>query len=118
MTIADSQDALPVVLDNPGRGRFELFVDDRVAGVVTYRTDEAADGTPVIVLDHTRVKSAFEGRGLGSKLARGAIALARARGGQVRVECPFLCGWLRRNPDLAVGVELDPHEDSDFAWAD
>jgi len=113
--VTESESLAPTVHENRDRGRFELLVGGQVAGIVTYRL-ESDDDADVVVLDHTRIKPAYEGRGLGSKLARGVIARLRDAGETVRAECPFICSWLRRNPDLAHGIALDPHEDSDYAW--
>ena len=111
------QDA-PIVRHHPARGRFELLVDDRLAGVMTYRNETLDDGTPLIVIDHSRIKPDFAGQGLGSTLARGVVEQLRAGGAALRAECPFLCGWLERHPDLAAGIELRPVDDEAFAWQD
>ena len=73
------------VADNPEAARYELTVDGERAGFVTYRQSPG-----VIALLHAEVDPARERRGLGSRLVRGALDDARARGLAVRPVCPFV----------------------------
>ncbi|HEX6887100.1 MAG TPA: GNAT family N-acetyltransferase [Candidatus Nanopelagicales bacterium] len=89
------------VADNPDRMRYELrTADGEVAGSATY----ARRGRSVVI-DHTTIRDAYEGRGYGSALARGALDDIRARGLQVVPVCEFLAGWIDRNPDYADLVD-------------
>ncbi|HEY4634123.1 MAG TPA: GNAT family N-acetyltransferase [Candidatus Limnocylindrales bacterium] len=81
------------VTRDPDAGRWEARVDGELAGVLVHRVDEAGR----TVLEHTEVREAFEGRGIGSRLARTALDEIRAEGGRVVVECPFVRAWLRRH---------------------
>ena len=83
------------VVDIPDRRRYEARVGERVLGFVTYQLDPAADR---ITLVHTEVLPDAEGMGVGSRLARGALDDARARGLKVTVVCPFITAYLRRHP--------------------
>src|SRR3954468_18941818 len=71
------------VRDVPERHRYELTVGDQVAGISIYRL-----GDGVMTFEHTEVDAAFEGRGLGSRLAKFALDDVRARGLRIRIECP------------------------------
>jgi predicted GNAT family acetyltransferase len=82
-----------VVTRDPDIGRWEARVDDGLAGVLVYRVD--ADGRTVLL--HTEVRDTFEGRGIGSQLARTALDEIRGGGGRVLVECPFVRAWVRRH---------------------
>lgn len=90
----------------PDHSRFEAHLDGELAGVVEY---ELAEGT--VELTHTRVEDRFEGKGVGSALARGALDEIRAGGeplGQREViaTCTFIAGYVERHPeyaDLLVG---------------
>ena len=84
------------IVDNPAEGRFEARLDRQVVGVSAYRLD----GT-TITFTHTETDPAFEGRGFGSRLARGALDAARARHLRVVPECPFIRTWMRRHPEYA-----------------
>ncbi|GEL21885.1 N-acetyltransferase [Pseudonocardia sulfidoxydans NBRC 16205] len=86
----------PVVVDRPDRSRFEILVDDEVAGRAFY---QLRDG--LIVFTHTEVDDRFGGRGIGGALARGALDAARARGLRVRPDCTFVKGWIDKHPEYA-----------------
>ena len=45
------------------------------------------------------IDDAYEGQGLGSRLARAALDDARGRGLRVRPLCPFIRGWIKRHED-------------------
>ncbi len=59
--------------NNTRAGRWEARVDGTLAGFLRYRS---VGGRTVLV--HTEVDPAFEGRGVGSALARGALEAAAA----------------------------------------
>ncbi len=83
------------VQDNPDARRYEALTESGVvAGFATYRRQ---DGT--IVFDHTEVDDAFEGHGVGSTLARGALDAVREEGLVVIVECPFVKTYIEGHPD-------------------
>jgi len=84
------------VRDNPERARFEIEIDGRVVGFIDYR--RAGD---VLALTHAEVEPACEGRGIGSRLARGVLEDARKNGFKVRPICPFVAEYVRRNPEFA-----------------
>jgi len=79
--------------DRPEKSRYEISVDGRLAGVVTYEL--AGDQ---ITLVHTKVGRAFEGRGLGSRLAKDVLDDIRGRGLAVRLECRFMARYVRSHP--------------------
>ncbi|RLP86441.1 MULTISPECIES: GNAT family N-acetyltransferase [unclassified Micromonospora] len=82
------------VTDAPARERFEARDEAGVvAGVVTYQLTGA-----IIVYTHTEVDPEFEGKGVGSTLARAVMDDARARGRTVVPLCPFLAEWLVKHP--------------------
>ena len=84
-----------VVTDNPGASRFEAHLDGELAGFAAY---QAADD--LIMFTHTEVDDAFEGEGVGSALARGALDAVRADGSRkVLPRCPFIRGWIEKHPD-------------------
>src|ERR1700722_6454719 len=62
------------VLDNAAGHRYEAFVGGQLAGFITYRARPGA-----VVLVHTEVNKAFEGHGVGGRLAAAAFEDARAR---------------------------------------
>lgn len=85
--------------DNPGLHRFELRKDGTVAAVAGYKLD---GGTIRFV--HTQVEPAFEGRGLGSRLAKAALDEVRSRGLKAVPQCPFIAGYIARHPEYQALV--------------
>lgn len=73
---------------------YEATVDGVVAGHVQWV--RAGD---VVVLDHTEVEPAFEGRGVAGALARFALDDIRAQGSQVRPDCSYVRSWIGKHPD-------------------
>jgi uncharacterized protein len=83
------------VTDVPERERFEARDEaGSVAGVVTYQLTGK-----IIAYTHTEVGAEFEGRGVGSALARAVMNDARIKGRTVIPICPFLSGWLGKHPE-------------------
>lgn len=83
------------VRDVPEQGRFEVYVDGKLAGFSAY---ELSDG--VITFTHTEVDDAYEGQGVGSALVRGALDRVREDVGlRVRPYCPFVRAWIEQHPD-------------------
>jgi predicted GNAT family acetyltransferase len=87
---------------NHEASRFEVLVDDEVAGYLTYVPMGGA-----LVLDLTRVDPAYSGQGLASQLVEGALAQARASGLRVVPLCPYVTGWLQSHPEQADLVDAD-----------
>jgi len=88
------------VIDNADANRFEIRIDGELAGGAYYKIREG-DGGSDIVFTHTEVESRFEGQGVGSKLAGGALTLAKDRGLTVVAQCPFIAAYLKKHPELA-----------------
>ncbi|OLR94356.1 GNAT family N-acetyltransferase [Actinokineospora bangkokensis] len=82
------------VVDVPERKRFEARVDGKLAGFAEYLRHDN-----LVVLPHTEVDSAFEGKGVGGALARAALDDVRERGVPVLATCPFIAGWMQRHPE-------------------
>ncbi|HEU4673007.1 MAG TPA: GNAT family N-acetyltransferase [Candidatus Limnocylindrales bacterium] len=93
-------DSRPVIADASDRSRFEADLDGATAGFLEYRRRPGR-----ITLVHTQVDPAFEGRGVGSAIARFALEDARTNGLRVRVACPFVAAWLRRHREYDDLVE-------------
>ncbi|HSK51278.1 MAG TPA: GNAT family N-acetyltransferase [Clostridia bacterium] len=88
------------IADNPAEARYEALLDERLVGISEY---ELEDG--VITFVHTEVSEAVEGRGIGSRLAAGALDDVRRRGLRVVDECPFISAYIRRHPAYADLLE-------------
>ena len=81
------------VSDNTAQQRYELAVDGHVAA--SYY--EIADG--VITFVHTEVPPELGGKGIGSKLIKGALDQVRAEGLKVIAQCPFVKAYIEKHPE-------------------
>ncbi len=83
------------VLNNSTKSRYELDVDGHIAAA--YYT--LKDG--VITFTHTEVPKELEGRGIGSRLVKGALQQVRAQGLKIVPQCPFVDGYIGKHPEFA-----------------
>jgi len=82
---------------NESEHRYEAYVDGELAGSAYYELDEKR-----IVFTHTEVDDRFEGKGIGSSLARTGLDDARTDGTRrVVPRCPFIKSWIDKHPDYA-----------------
>jgi predicted GNAT family acetyltransferase len=88
-------DAMTEIVNNRPHHRYELAVDGHLA--VTYY--EIADG--VVTFTHTEVPPELGGKGIGSKLIKGALDQVRAEGLKVIAQCPFVKAYIEKHPDYA-----------------
>lgn len=82
-----------VIHDNPARRRIEAHIDGRTS-FIDYRILDDQ-----IIYYHTEVPIELEGRGIGGKMARFALDLARTHGLKVVPRCSFVAGYLKRHPE-------------------
>ena len=81
------------VLMNAATNRFEVTLDGEVA-FAEYRLHK-----DWITLPHTFVPPAFEGRGVGSALAKAALGYAREHKLMVKPVCPFIASYIGKHPE-------------------
>ncbi len=74
--------------------RYELTVDGKTA----FSEYHLSPG--MITFLHTEVPNEFRGKGIGSKLVRGELEAARARGLKVVARCPFVAGYIREHAEF------------------
>jgi len=96
-------DPIVEVLDRPAQERFVMTVDGEPAGVATYRLRG-----DVITFIHTEVAPAYGGRGLGARLAAGALDDVRRRGLTVVPRCPFIARFIREHAEYQDLLAADP----------
>lgn len=82
-----------IVINNDGAKRFEVTIGDDIAFA-----DYMLAGTNII-FTHTEVPPAFEGQGVGSKLARTALDYAKDKNLKVQALCPFIAAYVERHPE-------------------
>lgn len=96
MTDSPASRATTVTVTDEG-DRFEARTDDGVvAGFAAYVREPGK-----VIFTHTEVDPAFEGQGVGSALAVGALDQVRASGERVVPLCPFIRAYIERHPDYA-----------------
>jgi predicted GNAT family acetyltransferase len=91
----------PQAVDDPAASRFMVEADGKVAELVYQLEGDR------LLLIHTGVPRALEGRGFGGKLVAAAMDEAKRRGLTVVPLCPFARGWLVRHPDVAATVPVE-----------
>jgi predicted GNAT family acetyltransferase len=92
------------VRDAPDRTRYEATVDGELAGFAAYR-----DVRGTRVFTHAEVRDAYEGKGVGSALARGALDDVRTASRSLVALCPFIAAFIDRHGEYAdlVDTALD-----------
>ncbi|MDM0013963.1 GNAT family N-acetyltransferase [Variovorax sp. J22P168] len=90
------------ITDNPAQHRYEAAIGGQLAGYCEYNLLSEA-----IMFTHTEVLEAFEGKGVGSAIARHVLDRARADGKQVIPVCQFIAGYIRKHRDYVDLVRPD-----------
>jgi predicted GNAT family acetyltransferase len=78
------------------KGVFIMDDNGTTAGELYYMT-----GAGRIVIDHTEVEPAYEGKGVGKQLVAAAVAYARQQQIKIVPVCPFAKAVFERTPDYA-----------------
>jgi predicted GNAT family acetyltransferase len=81
------------IVNNSEKHRYELAVEGHIAATYYKIVDR------VITFIHTEVPPELGGKGIGSKLIRGALDQVRADGLKVIAECPFVKAFIDKNPN-------------------
>jgi uncharacterized protein len=101
------------VVHKPEAGRYEARIGVELAGFAAYKLRPDA-----VVFTHTEVDDAFEGKGVGSALARAALEDVREHGGRIVPLCPFIAGYIRRHPEFHDLIAEHYRREFDAATAD
>lgn len=80
-------------IDDGKKGRFEITVDGKHAGEMTY----VWAGTDKFIIDHTEVDEQYNGLGLGQDLVTAAVEFARKEGKKIKPLCPFAHAMFKRH---------------------
>lgn len=86
------------VHDNTAHHRFELEAD----GLIAFSDYRRTNG--VLTILHTEVPKKLEGRGIGSRLVRGELEIARTKGLKVVPKCPFVQAFINKHAEFAYLV--------------
>lgn len=90
----DYRDAQLEVRNNGEESRYEILIDERLAGFAQYRLHNDR-----ITFFHTEVFDEWSGKGLAGRLARYALDDVRALGLVVVPLCPFIAAFIRGHAD-------------------
>lgn len=88
-----SEPLAPTIVHRAEASRFEAALAAGLA-VCAYRRDG-----DVLLLTHTEVPMALEGRGIAAALVRATLEWARAEGLRVRPLCSYVGAYMRRHPE-------------------
>ncbi len=86
-------DSRPQVQHQPEASRFVVNTPQGLA-LCSYRREG-----DVLVLPHTLVPPALEGRGIAAALVKAALAWARQEGLRVRPTCSYVAAYMQRHPE-------------------
>lgn len=68
-----------------GKGSFKAFENNQEVGTLDYTLDEKN----TILLNHTEVSPAYEGKGIAKKLVMESVAYARQKNLKILPRCPY-----------------------------
>lgn len=88
------------VARNDGAARYEVAVNDVVAGFAAFKESETH-----IAFTHTELHDGFQGQGLGSRLAADALADAVSRDLVIIPLCPYMARYLERHDVEGARIE-------------
>jgi predicted GNAT family acetyltransferase len=98
--IHDTAEPEPHVAHSPHRQRYEISVDDELAGFAEY-----LDNGDQRIFYHTEIGESFAGRGLASRLIHAALSDTRALDKRVIPVCPFVAGYVKKHHDFDDGID-------------
>lgn len=90
--------------DNTAEHRYEVHAEGQVA-VLQYNRQDGR-----ILLIHTEVPPALEGRGIAGMLARTALETARTDGVEVVPLCTYVAAYIRRHHEY-LPLVAEPYRD-------
>lgn len=78
------------------KGEFVATLDGKKAGLMTY----SWAGDEKIIIDHTEVQQAFNGKGVGKELVYKAVEFAREKNLKILPLCPFAAAMFKKNEEI------------------
>jgi len=78
------------------KGEFVATLDGQKAGLMTY----SWAGDEKIIIDHTEVQPAFNGKGVGKELVYKAVEFAREKKLKILPLCPFAAAMFKKNEEI------------------
>ena len=87
------------VTRNDEQQRYEIRVDGELAGFTLFHPDRVDED--VLVFPHTEIDDRFAGQGLAKQLIAAALDDVRGRNLRIVPQCPFVRGFVEKNPGYA-----------------
>ena len=100
--MSNTNDTALAFSNNEAQHRYEARIDGQLAGFCEYNLL-----TDAIMFTHTEVLPEFEGKGVGSGIAKHVLGEARAKGLHVIPVCQFIAGYIRKHRDYVDLVRPD-----------
>ncbi|WP_257657801.1 GNAT family N-acetyltransferase [Parapedobacter lycopersici] len=94
-----------VVINHNNRGEIQLFTDDQKAG----KMDIAIAGGKLIVY-HTEVNPAHEGKGFARLLLDKLVSHAREHALKIVPLCPYVYAQFKRHPETYMDIWFNEHD--------
>ncbi len=80
--------------DNRELCQYEMLIDNNIARVRYKKV-----GTNEIILTHTEIPEALQGKGLGSILANKVLTRIKQENLKVTPLCPFMAAYIEKHPE-------------------
>ena len=78
------------------RGTFDLTIDGRKLGFLSY----SLDGADEMVVDYVQVDPSLRGKGMGEQLVRAGVEWARANGRKITPICSYARAVMKRTVEF------------------
>lgn len=79
-----------------GKGSFKAFENEKEVGTLDYTMDEMN----TIIINHTEVSPAYEGKGIAKKLVMQSVAFARQKNLKILPRCPYAEKLFERSAEI------------------
>lgn len=86
--------------NNEENNRYEVTLDGKVVAFAEYKSRPDK-----ITFTHTQVDPDYEGKGIGSRLAKTALDDAVSRGLRITLYCPFITAYVDRHREYAKHID-------------
>ncbi|MGA9638471.1 GNAT family N-acetyltransferase [Flavobacterium sp.] len=81
---------------NNDKGLFYIEIDNKIEAKMTF----VFAGSDKIIIDHTEVNKAYNGKGLGKKMVQKAVEFAREKKLKIIPLCPFAKRVFDKTPEF------------------
>lgn len=82
--------------DNGKKGRFVIYIKDKIAGEMTYTWA----GEELFIIDHTEVDKKYSGQGYAKELVMAGVAFARENKLKIIPLCPYAKSRFERDKSI------------------